>query len=566
MNKRFYQGLTVVGSLAALTALPVIRLPAAPAPAAARAGRVVIPAVTPAAQRVRAPVPAGGRSLFSAARAAAPARRRVLPKVEQLFRLGFAPTLPGALVLGSLRTTRDPALATYYLRASRTSHPELQLTGLLDASYVSGNPHLIHVRQLLAIAAPKLLTPSLALLIEYGHLTNLQLVQIARLAPEPAQRLMAAAELVNRDSASSRQTRLAAGIIRDLLASASHSVRGYAALSALQLHDAKLQPSALAVLNRLAASRSPRLQHLRRALLARVAAQKITVALPWVRRIAANVHASSGTRRQAVRTLLRLHDQSAPVLLARMIADTHGEVPRIELGFLAIQFGRQLTVDAVAPLARTHSPLLSGVAAAAQAVAQRHDALQPMMKLIQQGQPIFLNWLLLYCRHAKVPHRRRLLMQLVEYSTIVDGHRGMDYLRAVAAATLLANGDSPADRAGLAKGLRSANPGVVEAALAGMLRSYKNNFAPLVTPHWTQLQANPDQRIGQFAALILASEGVPAARPVLRRMVLQGYGRGPGIRAVAGWYYAKLTGQQKTLLAAVVGPATTATSPAASRP
>ncbi len=480
---------------------------------------------------------------------AAPTGNRVLLKTAALFRLGFEPTIKGALVLGSLRSTRDPALAAYFLRVSRSGSPELQLTGMMDANYVSGNPKFIHVNQLLSNPLPNLISPSLALLIEFGHIRDAQLEKIVHTAPQPAQRLMAAAQLVNRGESTKVDE-----VIGELLASENPAVRYYAAMSLMQSPNPKTRLRGMTVLTALAASHSPRLRDIKRSLLERVAAQKIIPALPWVRRIALDRKASATTRRRAVETLLLLGDPSGPALLARRIAHARGTMDRIELGFLAMRFGRRLNPPEVAPLAATDSPLLRGIARAALAAVKGRAFLSRVLQLVRQGQPIFLNWLLNYSAQPKARHRRQLLAALVRYATIVNSQRGMDYLRAVAAATLIANADTPADRRTLEGFLKSVNPGVTEAALAGMLRSKKDDFAPLVAPLLPQLYKNRDHRIGQFAAMVLGRQGDRAAMPELRRIVLHDNRRSAGFRAVAGWYYVKMAGAEKQLLDSLHAP------------
>ncbi len=468
---------------------------------------------------------------------------QVLAATARFFRRGFDSNRHGALVLGSLRSTHDAALTPYFLQISRAKDPMLQLTGILDANYVSGNPKVLNMRHFFSIPLPTLLTASLAMLIQYGNITTRQLQTILKIAPQPSQRLLAAAALVTR-----KLDNLALPELTSLLASADPSVRYYAAMTILETDDAGAVTKAMAVLGRLAATHSPDLQHIKRALLARAAVKDIKAAIPWVSRIAEDKKATGGTRRGAVTALLYMHAPGAGRRLEHLIAESHNTIDRIELGLLAIEYGQQVSPASIRKLLKTHSPLQRDIARAGLLAAYHKDPLPEILHLVHQGQPLFLNWVYGYCRNPANPHRLRLLTALVHYATVVDSQRDVDYLRAEAAAKRIANMDSPAARRLLAGFLQSVNHGVVEAALGGMMQSRKMNFGPLVAPIWPQLRKSHDHQIRQYAAIVLSRAGLKMAMPELRNIVLYNDRRTDGFRAVAGWYYLKLAGQTRRLL------------------
>ena len=470
----------------------------------------------------------------------------VLAATTQFFKRGFHSNRHGALVLGSLRSTRDAGLTSYFLEISKAKDPMLQLTGILDANYVSGNPKILNMRHFFSIPLPTLLTASLAMLIQYGNITTGQLQIILKIAPQPAQRLLAAAALVTR-----KLDNQALPVLTSLLASADPSVRYYAAMTILETDDAGAKAKALAVLARLAATHSPDLQHIKRALLARAAVKDIQAAIPWLSQIAGDKKATNGTQRRAVTALLYMHAPGAGPRLEHLIADSQGTIDRIVLGLLAIEYGAQVSPASLRVLLKTHSPLQRDIARAGLLAAYHKDPLPEILHLVHQGQPLFLNWVYGYCRNPANHHRLRLLSALVHYATVVDGQRDVDYLRAQAAAKRMANMDSPTARRLLAGFLQSVNHGVVEAALGGMMQSKKMNFGPLVAPVWPRLRKSHDHQIREYAAIVLARAGLKIAMPELRNIVLYNDRRTDGFRAVAGWYYLKLAGRTRQLLHAV---------------
>lgn len=497
----------------------------------------------PAANPAAAPAMATGTAPAAQVPESAENTAHVLTATTRFFLRGFNSNRHGALVLGSLRSTHDAALTPYFLQVSRAKDPMLQLTGILDANYVSGNPKILHMRHFFSIPLPSLLTASLAMLIQYGNITTAQLQTILKIAPQPAQRLLAAAALVTR-----KLGRQAIPELITLLASADPSVRYYAAMTILETNDAAAKAKAIAVLARLAATHSPDLQHIKRALLARAAVKDIKAAIPWLSHIASDKKATSGTQRRAVTALLYMHAPGAGLRLEHLIAAAQGTIDRLELGLLAIEYGSQVTPASLRGLLKTHSPLQRDIARAALMAAYHKDPLPGILHLVHQGQPLFLNWVYGYCRNPANHHRLRLLTALVHYATVVDSQRDVDYLRAEAAAKRIANMDTPAARRLLTGFLLSVNRGVVEAALGGMMQSRQNDFGPLIAPVWPELQKNHDHQIRQYAAIVLARAGLKTAMPELRNIVLYNDRRTDGFRAVAGWYYLKLAGKSEDLL------------------
>ena len=118
------------------------------------------------------------------------------------------------------------------------------------------------------------------------------------------------------------------------------------------------------------------------------------------------------------------------------------------------------------------------------------------------------------------------------------------------AAEKIATQNTPAGRATLKGYLRSDNRAIVEAVLAGIYRSTAPDQAELVADFWTRFsehQSGPYENAANYAALIMARDGKPAVKSWLGGMVQGGTVQDIGFRALAVWYYAKLTGQADAL-------------------
>ncbi|NNM87245.1 MAG: hypothetical protein HKL95_01865 [Phycisphaerae bacterium] len=482
-------------------------------------------------------------ALPPATQAVAPAvNDPVIRQTQKFFTQAFSFNGPGAQMLLNLRATRDPALAPFFLKLSASKDPRLQLLGLVDANYVTQDPKLLHLGKLLANVDTRLITPALAEAMQNGKLSQAQLRQLLTKAPQPAQRMMAAAVLVK------RHPKLVLPMLDQTLASSRPSVRYYAAMTLLQTRHSDQIRKGLAVLAELAGHHSPRLRRIKRLLLLRVASEKIEAAKPWLLLIAKNPHSGFDTRLSAIRALLRMNEPAGAVLLGQAIGEAKGVVDRIEAGLTAIQYAHLIKAADIAALQKTRSPLLRAIAQTAVVAASGRNPTLDLLRLINQGQPIFLNWVISYCSEPATPHKTPLLAALVKLSTIVDGDRTQDYARGVLAAQQLAQTDSAADRRLLAGFLNSSERGIVESVLVGMIRSRQHNFTPLILPVLPSLLKNRDRRIGQYAAIILGREGTRQAVPLLARVCLGSVDRSDGFRAVAGWYYAKLTHQTPALL------------------
>ncbi len=472
----------------------------------------------------------------------------VLTKLESIMERALTGRQGTSTIIADLRGTDDARLEPYFLQIARSENPVLKITGLTAANYVSRNPRVINITNFMQIHAPKILTLAIAVIVRNGFLSYEQLVDLAQSAPQPSQRLMAASEAVNR-----HQGDKVAKILLTLTESSRASVRYFAAL---KLIDANVSATdthkAISILNELVHRPELRLNSLKKALIERVGSEKLRVCEPWVEAMSQSADSRFSVKLQAALVLLNLHNYYGVTSWRELVTTHPSTIRKIELGLIAIQYAPQFKPSDIALLGSTQSPLLRGIIDAASLASEHRSFLAPIRKLIEQGQPLFLNWCLDYAGMPNCPYRSTLLRSLIEYSTIADGQTGQDYRRAVAAAIMLVNLKHAGDLTIIKRSLNAFNPGVVAAVLAAMLSPHSKDFANLIAPHWGTYMHRHHRRVRLMAALVMGKFNQPIALTELRHVVLYDPRISDGLRAQAGWYYARMTGTTQQVLKAIL--------------
>ncbi len=497
--------------------------------------------------------PVSGLSMAAAAAVKARATRpaadpAVLAKLESIMERAITGRRGTSTIIADLRGTDDIRLKSYFLRIAENRNPDLKIAGLAAANYVGRDPKIIDISRFLQIHAPQALSLAIAVIVRNGFLTNRQLEQIVKSAPQPSQRLMAASELVNRGHG-----KTIANVLLTLTESSRASVRYFAAL---KLIDANVSATdthkAISILNELVHRPELRLNSLKEALIERVGSEKLRVCEPWVKAMGQSVDSTFSVKLQAALVLLALHNYSGLKVWRALATADNSTINRIELGLIAIQYAPQFESADISLLGDTKSPLLRGIIDAASLASEHRSFLAPIKKLLEQGQPLFLNWCLDYAEMPNCPYRSTLLRSLIGYSTITDGQTGQDYRRAVAAAIDLVNLKHSDDLTIIKRSLNAFNPGVVAAVLAAMLSPKSQNFKVLIAPHWNNYMHRHHHRVRLLAALVMGKFNDPIALPELRHVILYDPRVSDGLRAQAGWYYARMTGSTKQVLKAIL--------------
>ena len=471
----------------------------------------------------------------------------VLAKLEAIMERAITGRPGTSTIIADLRGTDDASLKSYFLRIAESRNPDLKIAGLAAANYVSRDPQVINIPDFLEIHAPRALSLAIAVIVRNGFLTDQQLVQIVKSAPQPSQRLMAASELVNRGKGDK-----IADVLLTLTESSRASVRYFAALKLIEADISAVDTrKAISILNELVHRPELRLDSLKEALIERVGSEKLRICEPWVKAMARSTDSTFSVKLQAALVLLALHNYAGISAWRHLTATEKSTIDRIELGLIAIQYAPQFKAADIALLGETKSPLLRGIIETASLASEHRSFLAPINKLIEQGQPLFLNWCLDYARMPHCPYRSTLLRSLIEYSTITDGETGQDYRRAVAAAMMLVELKHHGDMGVIKRSLAAFNPGVVAAVLAAMLSPKSRNFGAVIAPHWNNYMHRQHHRVRLLAALAMGKFNDPISLPELRHVVLYDLRVSDGLRAQAGWYYARMTDSTKQVLDAI---------------
>ena len=483
------------------------------------------------------------------------ARDITLESTQRLLSGVFTPSGDSMQILAALRSTHDPALIPLFERLGRNATPEMQLYAMVSKVLVSKDSARLDVAKLLATDNQQLVGSALATLIDGNLVTNDQLKQIMNDAADAVQRVMAASELARRKALPDRE------VLRGFLVNNKDEVRYYAAITVLQDKNTADHAKALEALKAMGLRHDPRDTPIATLMMIRVRNEKILAAAPWVESIAVDEKNDESFRQSALSVLLALGQGGGPRLLAQMIAaqmaladaDT---LQQMRVGLITFEFARQLQPGQIAPLAGSKTAVVRMIAKLAADAADGRDTTPGLVKLLKEGHPLILDWALMYADRADADQARAIRLTLLGMSTIADEVRGRDYERAVLAAQKIIDEKTPGARKALEPMLHSENPAVIEAVLAGLLRSGLTDLSDLVVPVWPALNKSAAlESATNYAALILAREGRPEALGWLPGMVQGGTVQSIGFRALAGWYYAQLQKQTEPLVKQVLAQA-----------
>jgi hypothetical protein len=459
-------------------------------------------------------------------------------------------------IVAALRSSGDKDLLPFFLKMRDSKSTDNQIFGMVAATILakqsgmdpeSTDFNYLDLSVLLGAKDPALVGSALASLIDAEALSLAQLRVIVAKAPDASHRAMAAGELNRLHKLDDRSS------LADLLKNEKEIVRYYAAMTMLSGPESE-QKSALSVLHDMTEANDLRQAAIQALMLVRMQKESITAGIPWAAQVAADEKSDEGLRYTAVATLLSLKAPDGVAILGDMIGKQKDALQQVKLGLIAIEYGAQLKPQVLAPLLNSKSSLAKSIALIAQKSASGADITADLISLLKEGHPIVLDWALAYCDRADPDRRLAIRTAIVNQATIVDGQRDRDYERAALAAQKILHDDGDAGRRTITNLLRSERRPVVEATLAGLFRSDAKNQSELIPMAvWDGLIRVTSAEVpANYAALIFAREGRKEALAWLPQMIQGGTTQGAGLRALAGWYYAKLKGQDAALLAAVL--------------
>lgn len=480
---------------------------------------------------------------------------------EALLKQTFNATRDGRMITTVLRQSQDKALLPLFEKLFQASKDDRQVEAMVSLVLLSKAPNHLDITKLLKAQDLPMGGSALAALIEANVISDAQLQQVATEAPDAAQRVMAVSELNRHGTLKDRKMLLI------LANDHKDSVRYYAAVSLLEKCTAEENAAGLAALRDLQEKNEPRQEPIQSLMLLRVRKEKMQAAAPWVQDIAKDEKLSISLRITAVSVLLSLERGDGPRILTDMIAHTTQSFDQVKLGLIAIEQAKQLKPASSEPLAASKVKLVASIGTMARQAAEGADVTPQLVKLLQEGHPILLDWALLYAERTDGSRQLALREAILRQAAVLDNRREQDYERGAIVAEKLAGDDEKAGgattvaapdspgRKVLQRALESENIGMIEATLLGLARSNQNNLSPLVLPLWKPAfyKKSKNEAAANLAALVLAREGHQEPLAYLKTMT--DTAENSGYRALAGWYYAKLTNQSDALLVRVVSSA-----------
>lgn len=491
-----------------------------------------------------------GAALIPAARAQSP--DPIIDATDNLFWLMLGGNQADAsLILTALRSTRDPALLPVFTRVAQRTEPVMQLGANVAMVIATKDPAKLDLPKALVCPDALMLRAAFSLLIDENLMTNEQLTTVMQTTADSATRAMVVCELAHRKALADHQK------LVDLAKDPLPFVRFYAGFALLESADAADNKLGLETINdatwppKDADRYNPRDIPTQGLIVLRVRKDKVTAAVPWLVALTQDDKIDEAIRMASIESLLELQRSEGPQALAKLVANPPKVQSRkIRVALMALQYSSQLKPGLVTPLAANDTGILQQTAALANQAAEGADITSGLVKLINQGQPFIMDWALMSAETAEPARQMLLWKTLIENSAIVDESRARDFERAAMAAEKVATANTPAGRAMLKTFLKSDNRAIVEAVLAGIYRSTATDKSELIADFWTRFQEHqsaPYENAANYAALTLAREGKAAAKSWLGGMVQGGTVQDIGFRALAGWYYAQLTGQGDAL-------------------
>ncbi len=484
-----------------------------------------------------------------------------LESAENILDQVYGQTRDASTIISTLRSTRDPGLLPLFARLATVKNHDVALNAMISQAIVSKDPSQLDFEKILNPPADPDISPvdqhrqsasALAALIDANAVSNEQLQSVLKQRTDGVYRTMAASELLHRKALTDTAP------LRDLLQDPSDVVKYYAAVTLLETKNDADIALGLAKLTDLSKNAPAGAAPVQALMLARIRLDKITAGGPWAEALASDPAVSEDLRMVALQTVLAFKLPAGPPILAGLIADEKDTFHQIKLGLIAIEFADQLTPAQVAPLEAAKSALPQTIGRIARRGAAHADITADLIDLLKLGHPIVLTWALDYAQRATPQRALAIRTALVKLAKVVDERRDQDFELAARAAQQILETHTPASRQTLADLLKSDNPAVVEAVMLGLVRSDNRNLTEFVLPFWTafsQKQSTTYYNAANYAALILAREGHKQPREWLAGMITGGAFPGVesiGFRAMAGWYYAKLAGEDAALLKRVI--------------
>ena len=445
-------------------------------------------------------------------------------------------------LLSALRQLADPGLAPLFNHLIATEEPRLQIHGLLG----------------LAEAHPQ---------------RKLDLVRLAQIDDETVQRLAVSAamtfelldieqarQIVNwEDMSNDVKLVVAAKLVEqgafdklDILHEAAKSDRlakqALANLLLLQLGHA----DAMAPLERILSSTAPDRDEAIVMLLQTAVSFEFDRIAPWALRLARDERADPDLALSALSVAMRFRERGAVELWRQQLQSTTDVARRARLALAALRISPWVDAGIFDALVGDADPYIAQLGKAGRAIAQGRDIVEPVITLVNMGQPVTNQWVLRYAKlYAAEDDAKEILRGLI--LAYDDGHprlREQRLYAAVEATQVLFDRSPPAAALVIRPILENpkADNALVEGILLGLVRT--NAPEPQRVIEGLSPFKTADAR--RLALLLRARHGEPlddVQVDDLARMVRGGGVARESLRVQAAWVWLKLTGQTNNALA-----------------
>lgn len=485
---------------------------------------------------------------------------------------------PPALAQGANRDQATYDSAVFLLRQSVRVQRDNSHTRLLSALRQLADPTLAPLfNHLIATEEPRLQIHGMLGLAESSPERKLDLVRLAQIDDQTVQRLAVSAamtfdllgadqarQIINwQDMSDDVKLVVAARLVDeggfdkiDILHEAAKSDRlakqALANLLLLQLGHA----DAMAPLERIITSTAPDRDEAIVMLLQTAVSFEFDRIAPWALRLARDERAEPDLALSALSVAMRFRERGAAELWRQQLQSTTDVARRARLALAALRISPWVDAGIFDALVNDADPYIAQLGKAGRAIAQGKDVAEPVITLINMGQPVTNQWMLRYAKlYAEDEDAKEILRALI--LAYDDGHprlREQRLYAAVEATQVLFDRSPPAAEVVIRPILEDpkADHALVEGILLGLVRT--NAPEPQRVIAGLKPFKTADAR--RLALLLRARHGEPlddVQIDDLARMVRGGGVARQSLRVQAAWVWLKLAGQTKNALADALG-------------
>lgn len=447
-------------------------------------------------------------------------------------------------MLRALRELEDPRLGPLFGQLAESSHPVLQIHGLLGLARCGGGKQLDLVR-VAAIQDPAIQAETISLAMDEEVLTLKQAQQLVEWPQVDAGvKVLVATKLIKAGKFNQLD------LLHTALKSDNLARRGLAAMQLVQLGET----GRLQLLERLNESDDPKRDAVRQMLLETMVRYGFDRAAPWAVSVCKQRGVDWRLDLMALRAALKLNHPAAVGLWRQRFNGSSDTAGRLRLALLALDLANHLNPKFFNTLMNDDDPLIERIGRAGYAVAANDNVDMAVIRLIEMHHPMANRWVLSFARdHATLDQARVLLLGLImSFEDVPLAQRERAVPEVVGAARVLCDRD-PVGVSLLRPILADpdADPLLLRCILVGLIHSPVPDQPQAVEG----IGPFASSDVSNLAVVWLAKCGQPLTDPQreqLKLLVRGGGGLGGPLRLQAAWAYLNLTEQTQPAMASAL--------------